>query len=81
MIAVSEYNATANLSDSLLKMKSTSEAMMTTGVAPRWNQPRNLGGTTALTPSYSCGGISAGALMVSTVDGLLPKARPLNRWF
>jgi hypothetical protein len=35
VIAVIEYKATANFSDSLLKIKSTSEAMITAGVAPR----------------------------------------------
>jgi len=30
-----EYMATANLSEELLRMKSTSEAIITAGVAPR----------------------------------------------
>jgi hypothetical protein len=30
-----------------------SEAMLTTGVAPRWNQPRNLGGAKAANFSRS----------------------------
>jgi len=35
MIALREYRATANFSELLLKIKRTSEAMMTTGVAPK----------------------------------------------
>ena len=46
MMAVIEYSATANLSDSLLKIKSTRDAIATAGVAARWNQPRSLGGAT-----------------------------------
>jgi len=38
--------ATANLREDLLNMNKTSEAMMTAGVAPRWNQPRSFGGAT-----------------------------------
>lgn len=46
MIAVIEYSATANFKDSLLRMKRIKEAIMTAGVAPRWNQPRSFGGDT-----------------------------------
>jgi hypothetical protein len=35
MIAVIEYKATENLSEELLRMNKTKEAMITTGVAPR----------------------------------------------
>jgi hypothetical protein len=35
MIAVIEYSATANLSEELLRMNRTREAIITAGVAPR----------------------------------------------
>jgi hypothetical protein len=35
MIAVIEYIATANFNDDSLKIKSTSDAIITAGVAPR----------------------------------------------
>jgi hypothetical protein len=35
MIAVIEYTATANFKEDSLKMKSTSDAIITAGVAPR----------------------------------------------
>ena len=44
VMAVMEYRATANLRESLLKMNRTSDAMKTTGAAPRWNHPRSFGG-------------------------------------
>jgi hypothetical protein len=37
--------ATANFKDSLLKINKISEEIITIGVAPRWNHPRNFGGT------------------------------------
>ena len=63
MIAVIEYSATANLSEFLLSMNKTSEAIITTGVAAKWNQPRNFGGDTAASFSRS----SASLLTVTTV--------------
>ena len=45
MIAVAAYIETANFSDSLLSKNKTSDAMMTIGVAPKWNHPRSFGTT------------------------------------
>ena len=48
-----EYRATANLSEFLLNINRIRDAMMTIGVAAKWNQPRNFGGAIAANLSRS----------------------------